>query len=134
MTNLLTRSSEAMIANFYAADPIAQRQFRAAVVDHAEGVVRVTKVYAAVDTGFMRDHTRYTLSPSGLISEQGWFMDDFASAGLDFYPPYVEFGTSRMAAQPALLPAANVMAPQFEARLSAIVAATLRRTMRGRRA
>lgn len=130
VSSLLQRSAQGLAANFYAADALAQRQFRAATRRHAERVVRVARVYCAVHTGFMRDHLGYWLTPSELVADIGWRGEDFFGDGLPFYPPYVEFGTSRAPAQPALLPAFHAMEPQYLEELGEIGARALARMLR----
>lgn len=49
-----------------------------------------------------------------------------AKVGTDVeYAPYVEFGTSRMRAQPYLRPAAETMAPAVQATIEALVASAV---------
>jgi HK97 gp10 family phage protein len=134
ISGMFNRSADAMVANFRVVDEVAQRQFRRAVVEHAEKVVRLTRAYSPVDTGFMRDHVRYELSPSGLIAQHGWWADDFFDAGLEFYPPFQEFGTSRHPAQPSLYPAVFQLQPAFAKRMADITAASVRRLAKRRAA
>jgi HK97 gp10 family phage protein len=62
----------------------------------ADEIVRLAKVYAPVDTGYMRDH----------IQKVG-FGTTWAALSEAFYSMYVEFGTRFMAARPFMRPAAE---------------------------
>jgi hypothetical protein len=105
------RGLSGIIANTRAFDADAQREIRGAVKRGAEETVDLTQQFCAYDTGFMHDHVGYELSPEGLTYKVGWKAEDFAAAGKEFYPPYVELGTSTSPAQPALFPAHEIMRP-----------------------
>lgn len=92
------RGVQGMVANLYAYNEAVQRNVRQAVQENgAEHRQRIAEE-APKDTGFMASQTRVEYSPEGLTYEVGYFAPDFTSAGFPFYPPYVVFGTSRMAA------------------------------------
>jgi hypothetical protein len=130
---LLARSGEAMIANFRAADAVAQRQYRAAVQRHGARVKRLVRVYVPVRTGWMRDHVRDEYSPSGLVVHVGWWPEDFLPLGKPFYPPYQELGTSQHPPQPSLYPAHLVATPAFVRDVEGITARSVARLGRVRR-
>lgn len=130
---LSTPNLSAIVANFYAYDDDVQRGARQIVEDTGSAIVAIVQSIVPVDTGFMRDHVKAVLSPSHLVVTAGWDAGDFDAAGLPFYPPYVEFGTVKMSAQPSLFPAYAVVAPDFEADLSSLISgAQTRRAGRGR--
>jgi HK97 gp10 family phage protein len=87
----------------------------------------IADVLCARRTGFMASQLTVRLTEGGYGVAVGWYAEDFLSAGLSFYPPYVELGTSRMSAQPAIGPAFDVVAPQFELELAELVTAAIAR-------
>lgn len=58
----------------------------------------------AVDTGRLRSSYRAIFRPDGLGAEVGTNVE---------YAPFIEFGTSRMAARPSLFPAAEQERPNY---------------------
>lgn len=105
-----------------------ERAVEAAREEVATALQRVhdgTELIVPVDTKFMRDHISILPSEDGLSGEVGWRDSVFLDAGREFYPPFVEFGTSKMAAQPALMPTFEEERPRFvealRARLRAVV-------------
>lgn len=102
--DLKVRNASAVIANVHRAVGGVDRELRPVVERVSQYVAAMTYRRAAVDTGFMREHIRRKITQKGLAFSVGWEADDFYGAGHPFYPPYVEFGTSRARAQPALLP------------------------------
>lgn len=128
---LTVRDARALVANFVAADALAQRQARQAVARFNAAVVRDVRLNCAYDTGFMSRAVEGRVSPSGLSAEQGWWPERFAAAGLPYYPPHVELGTARQAAQPSLYPAVVKYAPRFADDVAGIIR---RATDRARRA
>lgn len=65
------------------------------------------------DSFHMIDVLRQKPYPSGLGYEVGFKASDFREAGQDFYPPYTEYGTSKMAAQPCIGPAREEERPRL---------------------
>lgn len=53
---------------------------------------------APKDTRFMAEHTEVRFSENGYTYTVGYWPEPFTEAGLSFYPPFVAFGTSKMAA------------------------------------
>jgi HK97 gp10 family phage protein len=123
-----TPQLSALVANFYASDAEIQRAARAAVKRAGDAMFEIAEALCAVDTGFMVEHMRERITEGGYAVSIGWDAADFEDAGLAFYPPFVEFGTSKMAAQPAIGPAFEIVAPEFEAELAAVVTAAIERT------
>lgn len=82
-----------------------ERGLRGVVVDSQARVYRRQQQLCPVDTGFMKGATRNETREDGLGYAIGWQGDDFTAQGLPFYPPFQEFGTRLMDAQPSLLPA-----------------------------
>lgn len=124
---LTTRNVRATIARIHAADASAQRVIRETVRWGGEETERIVRATVPYDQGFMHDHVRTEYSNDGLRYETGWFAEDFAGAGLPFYPPFVEFGTSRAPAQPSLFPAREEVVPKFQQRLRQRLRAAIRR-------
>jgi HK97 gp10 family phage protein len=102
------------------------RRYGQQALVRAKGVVQESadRTYAIAqdlcprDTGFMAEHMRETISDSGFGYEVGFREEDFAAAGLEFYPIFTEWGTSRMAAQPCIFPAAATERPRFKRALA----------------
>lgn len=121
-----------LVANFYAADAVAQDDMRTVVAETANDVGALTAMLSPVDRGFMSDHVREIISASGLGFEVGWDAADFFEAGLAFYPFFQEFGTRYMPAQPSLGPAWDTIRPQFQERIGDVCRDALARTIGGR--
>lgn len=124
---LSTRNTKGVIANILSADKRAQRAVRRVVREAGLQEYEIAYALCPVDTGFMQDSLRLEFQPEGLGYELGWREEDFTGAGLPFYPVYVEFGTSKMAAQPSLFPARDAVRPVFERSLSRELRAAYRR-------
>lgn len=84
---------------------------QAAIVKAAHDVEAQAKARAAVDTGAMRNSI--TTQATGDLSAE-------VTTGVD-YAKFVEYGTSRMSAQPFMHPAADAAKPGFEAAVKAVV-------------
>lgn len=108
-------------------DEIARAEARASVRRAGEEFRRIVQATVAYDTGFMHDHVRVEYTPGGYAFEGGWNANDFDAAGLPFYPPFVEFGTSRHMAQPSIEPAYYEVARRLETDLADSVARSLAR-------
>lgn len=127
---IFVKNTAAVVANFFAADQRAQRAIRRTVRDYAGMTADLTRFFAPRDSGFLADHVAQWFTPRGFEFEVGWDPDTFAQAGLPYYPPFVEFGTERNAAQPSLGPAYNEVAPQFRRALGENISAALARRTR----
>lgn len=90
-----------------AVDPLT----RAVVVKSAAMIESLAKQAAPVRTGNLRNSISFDVSADGLTAEIG----PTAS-----YAPFLEYGTSRMAPRPFLMPAAEAVQPQFEAALEQV--------------
>jgi HK97 gp10 family phage protein len=112
--SLEVRGATGLIANVRAFDRDCGMEIREAVARGGRETKELTQQFCPVDTGFMRDHVRDDYSPDGLTFTVGWKAEEFAAAGLPFYPPYVELGTSLMDAQPSLNPAFETMMPHIQ--------------------
>lgn len=99
------RDQSAIVGNFRAYDRQLQINLRRTVTRNSNRMLELIRAYVAFDTGRMLRLAKVVKSPSGLVFEGGWLAADFFNEGEPFYPPYVELGTSRMSAQPSLLPA-----------------------------
>lgn len=114
---LSTRNLKGVVANLFAADRRAQRAITQLVRRYGVATHDLARALCPVDTGFMRSQLRLRMTEQGYGYEVGWDASDFDAAGLPFYPLFVEFGTSRMAARPSLFPAEQAIRPQFTAAL-----------------
>lgn len=103
--NFGVRDESALVANFRAIDRQLQRDVRRTVKRNAERMLELVHAYVAFDTGRMLRLAKILYTPSGLAFEIGWLAADFYAEGEPFYPPFVEIGTYRQAAQPSVLPA-----------------------------
>ncbi|MGI8765700.1 MAG: HK97-gp10 family putative phage morphogenesis protein [Gemmatimonadaceae bacterium] len=102
---LSVQGVEGLVANIYAADPLVKNAVRAVNQRAGKYIRERTQATCAYDTGFMAEHVKDVYTPSGLAFEVGWDATDFYEAGHPFYPVWVEWGTTRQAAQPSLAPA-----------------------------
>jgi HK97 gp10 family phage protein len=112
-TRMQVRGIEGLVANLRAGDKQMQIEVRRAVKKGAREVRGIARALAPKDTGFMAANIEEIISPSGLAFSVGCDAAVFAAAGLPFYPPYVEFGTSQSPAQPFLFPAFEAMQPHI---------------------
>lgn len=99
------RDTAGIVANFRSMDRRLVTDVKRSVKRNGSRMLELVHAYVAFDTGRMLRLVKVIYSPSGLVFECGWLAVDFYAEGEPFYPPYVELGTSRMSAQPALLPA-----------------------------
>lgn len=112
---LTVRGQKALIANLKATNHESRERFRVTTRTFAQRIRDRAAQLAAKDTGYMARSTKYKLSADELTFEAGWWVEDFLPHGLPFYPPFVEFGTSQQAAQPALGPAYEESMPDYVA-------------------
>jgi HK97 gp10 family phage protein len=82
--------------------------FEEAVAESSEALAESARSFAPVDTGRLRD---------AIVGESDGTTGEVFVDGVD-YASYVEFGTSKMVAQPFLTPAAEIEREQFVRRLS----------------
>lgn len=118
---------DATIVNLRKIDEIAQAECVDAVRRAGDGFLDAVHRRVAYDTGFMYNNVRVEYTPKGYTFEGGWNEDDFSAAGLPFYPPFVEFGTSRQSAQPSILPAYDEVSKRLESDLARSLAQSLER-------
>jgi len=111
---LEVRGLTGLIANVKAFDAAVQREVKTAVRRGAEETVDLAQQLAPYDKGFMHDHIRAEFSEGGYTYRVGLYAEDFAAAGLPFYPVFVEHGTSVSPAQPFLFPAYEAIRPNVE--------------------
>jgi HK97 gp10 family phage protein len=124
---LSTRNTRGVIANMFAADRRVQAAVKRSVRDAGFSEYQIAYGLCPVDTGFMQDNLTLEFHPSELSYELGWKEEDFTAAGLGFYPIFVEFGTSKMAAQPSLFPARDAVRPEFRTKLRQNIRTAIRR-------
>lgn len=102
---------------------------RRVTVDHAELIKFLTEQHCPRDSGFMAENVEIHYTRDQMTSEVGWDEENFIanSPTKRFYPIYVEFGTSRNAAQPSLFPAMEQARPYYEQNLRDALRAAIRR-------
>lgn len=122
-----TRNISGVAANLRSFDADLKVEVRRLAQKHGKLVQARTRELCAYDTGFMHDNVRAELTPNGYGFEVGWRDEDFTARGFAFYPIFVEFGTSKMVAQPALFPAAAEDRPKYQRDLSAAIRKSTRR-------
>lgn len=110
-----------LVANLYKADAEIAERLTAAGRQWGHELQHRTEFYTPRRTGFMQEHVQLKFFNDDTAFEVGWSADDFFSAGLAFYPWFVEFGTIHMAAQFPLTTAYNEVMPLYEAAVSQIV-------------
>lgn len=116
-----------LIRNIYAADAIAVEAITRETRDSLERAFKIAQDLCPVDTRFMKDHMHGELTDDELFWEIFYDPGDFFEAGLPFYPPYVEYPTSRTKAQPHLTPAYEQEHPVYLRRIGSQVSAALER-------
>lgn len=121
------RDTRGIVANIRSKDARAQKEIRVAVKNAGEFFHALAYFLAPVDTSFMRDHLTTVFSDDGLVFEGGFKASDFAAAGLAFYPPFVEDGTTRQRAQPFLRPAFDETVQEFGRDLGAALRRSIAR-------
>lgn len=125
--SVTVRGQKALIANLYAFSHRTREQFRVVTRKNGQAIRDRTAQLAAKDTGYMARNTKVKYSPDELVFEVGWWEEDFTPNDLPFYPPYVEGGTSRQPAQPALGPAYEWGRQQYEYELREAMRYSMRR-------
>lgn len=121
------RDTRGIAANFHRADAEIEDAMVSLVGRYTDILDRVWESLTPVDKGFMVAHRHIRITRSGLGFEAGWDAADFFDAGLAFYPVFVEFGTSRMAAQPSLGPAYEYITPLFQADMRDVIRGAIQR-------
>lgn len=130
--DLSQRNIAGVIARIYSADRECQAEMRAATRAAGEFCRSLTATYAPKDTGFMASRVKTVYSADELSFETGWDAADFANEGLPFYPPFQEFGTRFMAAQPSLTPAYRETQRYYTETVRAGVRSAIARARRAR--
>lgn len=125
---LSVHGKSAAIANIYSAKANIVRAMQRATVRNGNDTRLLAFQLAPKDTWFMANHIEVEFTPQRRGFEV--FLDPavFAGAGLPYYPPYVEFGTSVSPAQPFLGPAFAVMNAQYQADISSAIKKALRQS------
>lgn len=108
-----TRNTAGVVANLRQYSAKARLRARAVALESMDRTFALAQDLCPRDTGFMAAHMRAEPTPSGFGYEVGFREQDFAHAGLDFYPVFTEFGTTKMAAQPCIFPARDAEYPHF---------------------
>lgn len=114
------------IANIYSARQDLVAEIRHATIKAGNDTRLLAFQLAPKDTWFMANHIRVEFTPQQRGFEVFLEPAEFFAAGHEYYPPFVEFGTSISAAQPFLLPAYTVMAPHYAADISKAIKRALR--------
>lgn len=102
------------IANVRPMDAVAQVEIRKAVAENGAKQQAATEAECPRDTGYMASHTRLTFSEGGLTFNVGYSAEDFPET---FYPPFVIFGTHRMAANNFLFRVHEMLTAQNTSRV-----------------
>jgi HK97 gp10 family phage protein len=124
---LKVQNIDGIVANFHAASAGVQRDVLALVGDFGARMEQRTVDLCPKRTFYMSEHVRTDFSDAGYTVETGWDASDFLGTTdahghpRSFYPPYVEFGTRHMRAQPSLTLAWNELSPAFAQQLSDIL-------------
>lgn len=121
MIRLETRNIQSIVANLYARNERVQREVRQLNRETVDAAASLLEQLAPRDTGFMASQAKGWLSEQTLSWSFGWDAADFAARGFAFYPVFLEFGTSRMEAQPTLGPVSREILPAYERDLSDIL-------------
>lgn len=131
--NAVMHGLNGLAANFYAKNKNAAKYVKDVVGRNAALIQTRTIDLCPKDTFYMSEHVRADFSKDGYNVVIGWDAKDFLGT-LDekgharaFYPPYVEFGTRHMMAQPSLSIAYQEQIPIYRQELNA----ALRRAMEG---
>lgn len=102
--------------------PRVRRATEQAVAESGRAMERGMKMLAPVDTGALRDSIRHEVEGTTVRAGPGREVD---------YALFVEFGTSRMAAQPYVRPVAEAERHLFPERVRLATRSALRRRGRG---
>lgn len=94
-----------LASDLRAASGTAEKLSRAVVAKTAADIERDAKNRAPVDTGALRNSISHSITGGGMSADIGPTVS---------YAPYLEYGTSRMAPQPYMMPAADKHLPLFE--------------------
>lgn len=133
MVKLTITGTEGVVRNMFALDKLAVEGMKKAVRRSGRRVQRGTKQLCPEDTGWMKEHVRLDISRTELTFEVGWRAEDFVDSPTGrFYPPYVEYGTSRNKAQPSLTPTWETEHPRFTGDIRAEVQKAIRRRRRNK--
>ncbi|MBA2458727.1 MAG: hypothetical protein H0V43_07205 [Gemmatimonadales bacterium] len=124
---LSTRNARGVVANLFAADARAQANIRSVVKSSGFRVQSRQKQLARVRTGFTRKAVKLRFTPDKLVYESGVSEEDYTAAGLEFYAPYLEWGTRFMDAHPFIFPPKAEEAPVFRRELNRAVRDAMRR-------
>lgn len=105
------RGTEALKRSYRTYDRRSEWAMRDVVRRGAALVRTITMELAPVHSGKMREDVKIKITDKGFAYEVGWYVEDYLSEGMAFYPWYQEFGTFKMAAQPSLRPAFRYSEP-----------------------
>lgn len=137
-THLKVINSDGLKVNLSAALERAKKEIRRVVGESAIRVQVRTIDLCPKDTFFMSEHVRADFSPGGYKYTVGWDANDFVGTEDEngrprpFYPPYVEFGTRKMRAQPSLSIAFIEEEPRFKANMAKALSTAYARGTRHR--
>lgn len=124
---LRVRGARAAIANLYRTEEDIVEGMREASRNAARDTRDLAFQLCPVDTERMRNSLDYELSPDELTFNVFYDPAPFIADGVAYYPPFVEFGTVNMDAQPTLLPAFNEMDLVYQADISRLVRQAIKR-------
>lgn len=127
---LTVHGQKATIANIYKTyDDIVDRM-RKTTRETAQNVHDMAYQLSPVDTGRMRESLTVSFSDMGLAFDVFFDPLPFIVDGVAYYPPFQEFGTKYMDAQPSLIPAYRFHERRYKADIGASVREAIARNRR----
>jgi HK97 gp10 family phage protein len=108
----------ALIANIYRAEYSIVEEMRVATRRAGQETRDLAVQLAPKETGYMARNIKVEYTPDEIGFDVFCDPNDYLPHGLPFYPPYQEYGTSMMEAQPFLRPAFEAMSPYYRADIS----------------
>lgn len=110
------RNVERVVRALVAKEGAILSEARKAVARSGERVYQSALAATPVDTGKMADELKLIMNKTGLGYSCGWHAEDFTGTRpdgrpMEFYPPFVVFGTSKLAGNDPLTPALEADRP-----------------------
>lgn len=136
--SLVVKNRAALRANLAAALERAKKEMKREVGESAARLQTRTIDLCPKRTFYMSEHVRADFSAGGYTYSVGWLATDFIGTRdakgnrRAFYPPFVEFGTRHMRAQPSLSIAYREEEPRFKAALAKALSTAYGRSTGGR--
>lgn len=128
---LRVKNQSAVIANIYAFDRRAQVGMRNACLRAGAFCKHAARQLVHVDTGRTYNAIDTSYGDAGLSFQTFVDVEPFVRDGVDYYPPYEEFGTRFRPAHPFLFPAFRLTEPVLKAAVAGEIRAALAASARG---